>query len=277
MEKGFGLKPLKKDIRDFKYENVFGSVSINEIPDNFVVANPLEIKNQGYSDMCVAYATCAVSEDQENVLLNPKWFFAKMKEAQGNWKRWGADLREGAKVAVNLGFLEDNDTPYNLKYGDRDFIANWENWPKDLDDKAQIHKKQSYFAVGSDFDSIRTILWQNIDEKKSVLTGVLWEAMWNELVDGIIPEKSTGSQETPHAIKIFGQKKIEGKLYLVAQLSNGEAMGGKGLYYFPKEVVDKKFTFGAFIFKDIDPDGVKMNTWNFWQKAYDFIIKTLKI
>lgn len=271
-----GLKPLKKDIRDFKYENVFGAVSPEEIPDNFLVANPIEIKDQGNSDECVAFATCAVSEDQEGVALNPKWFFSQIKKTQGNWKKWGADLRDGAKVAVNTGFIEENDAPFSLKYRDRDFTANWNNWPTDLENKAKIHKKQSYFSVMCGFDSFRSVLWQNKDEKKSILTGTMWESNWSNLKDGIIPVESTGSEEIPHAIKIFGQKKINDKLYLIAQLSNGLGFGDGGLFYFPKEIIDKKFRFGAFIFKDLDPEKIKKISWDWKIKIYNFIKKIFK-
>jgi len=272
----YGLRELKLDPRDFKYEHIFGSVSLEDIPDNFIVANPIGIKDQSDSDMCVAFATCAVSEDQENVPLEPKWFFSQIKKLQGNWKKWGADLRDGAKTAVNVGFIEENDAPFDIKYKDRDFTANWNNWPEDLNEKALAHRKQSFFSVACNFDSFRSVLWQNRDEKKTVLTGTLWESDWNNLKDGIIPEKSTGSEETPHAIKIFGQKKIGDKLYLVAQLSNGANFGDNGLFYFPEEIINSKFSYGAFIFKDLDPANMKKVSWSWKVWVYDFLSKLLK-
>jgi len=268
-----GLLPLKKDSRDFKYEGMFGGVAIESIPDNFTISDPLEIKDQGYSDMCVAFATVAVSEDQEKVPLSAEWFFSQIKKIQGNWKTWGADLRDGAKAAVKVGFIEEGNSPFSLKKEDRDFIANWDNWPVELQEEAQVHRKEAYFSVNSDFDSLRSALWQNRLEKRSILTGVLWESDWNGIKDGIIPDKSTGSEETPHAIKIFGQKKIGEKLYLVAQLSNSTDFGDKGIYYFPESIVNKKFKFGAYIFKDLDPENVKKISWNWRIRLYDFLIK----
>ncbi len=271
----FGLKKLKGDIRDFQYDAVFGAPAL-EVPDDFIVAQPLEIKDQGQSDECVAFATSAVSEDQEGVLLSPKWFFSQIKKIQGNWKSWGADLRDGARAAVNVGFIEDNDAPFDIKYKGRDFTANWNNWPEDLQEKAKQHKKQSYFSVRCDFDNFASVLWQNKDKKKSILTGTLWEESWNYLTDGIIPENNTGSQETPHAIKIFGQKKIGDRLYLMAQLSNGRGFGNNGIFYIPKEVINRKFKFGAYIFEDENPEEIKKTYWTFYQKLYDIIKKLFK-
>ena len=60
----FGLTQLKGDIRDFSYSLFFGHDF--EIPTvEFTVSDPLEIKDQGTSDMCTAYALSSVSEDQE--------------------------------------------------------------------------------------------------------------------------------------------------------------------------------------------------------------------
>jgi len=276
---GTGLNETPKDLRDFKAEKTFGSIGINSVPKiDFKVAEPLEIKEQYNSDFCTAFATTAVSEDQECVKLAPEWFFAQEKKLTGDYKSWGCDLRVACKTAVNTGFLEEQDQKYNLLNEDRNFLANWENWNIDTLDKAYIHRKKSYFSIdglGKDmFESMRIALWQHLDNKCSILTGVIWQKEWTYSENGII-QKEEGTKLEGHAIKIFGQKIIDGEIYLMAQLSNGIEIGDKGIFYFPKEVINSCFTFGAYCFIDIDPNEVKKNNWDWKQKLLDFIIKRL--
>ena len=53
--------------------------------------------------------------------------------------------------------------------------------------------------------------------------------------------------------KIFGQKIIGSEIYLVAQLSQGEDVGDRGLFYLPREVVNKEIgAYGIFMFYDME-------------------------
>lgn len=138
----------------------------------------------------------------------------------------------------------------------RDFIADWRNWDNldSLDKLAAIHKKETFFAVSGKydtFDNIRVALWQHRQKKSTIVTGTLFRNEWFSSKSGIIP-MGYGSDGVPHAFKIFGQKVIDGKLYLVAQLSQGVEYGDNGLFYFPREVVNKEIgKYGIFMFKDI--------------------------
>ena len=275
---GFGLKPLPKDTRDFSLGAVFGRISIWEVPNtDFEVAIPLEIKDQKDLDFCTGYALSAVSEDQEGVILDPLFTFAKIKQIIGNWQDWGADLRDACKEAIQFGSIEEKDSPYTLRES-RDFLANWENWPKELDEKAQKHRKQSFFTVdgyADIFDAIRASIWQHRAEKRSILTGALWEDKWTYAPGGIIP-KEVGVPVGGHAFKIFGQKIIDNVPYLKAQLSNNEDIGDKGIFYFSRETVNLKFIFGNFMFKDMDPEEVKKIVWPLWRRIWEKIKKSIK-
>lgn len=100
------------------------------------------------------------------------------------------------------------------------------------------------------FDKIRATLWQNRGEERSVLAGCTWRQEWTRAPGGLIP-RSYGNGGFGHAFKIFGWKKIDGETYLVAQLSNGSEIGDGGIFYFPRSVVNKEFTYGLFTFKDM--------------------------
>jgi len=147
----------------------------------------------------------------------------------------------------------------NLKVKDRDFLANWMNWPSYYDMYAADHRKQSFFKVDGSydtFDNIRSALWKHKDEEQSVYTGATWKNSWTHAPGGIIPKvyEPTGYG---HAFKIYGQKTIDRELFLVAQLSNGKNIGDQGKFYFPREVVNKEFVFGNYMFVDMTKETAK--------------------
>ncbi len=270
-----GLQKLPKDSRDFSLNKVFGTIDVKAIPDkDFMVCDRVNIKDQGTSDICVAAASCAVSEDQENVPLSMEWFFSQVKKAQGNWETWGANLRDACKVAIKVGFLEKADAPFDISDG-RNFIADWENWPSKLDSNALIHRKKSYFKVDGPYDTFncfRANLWQHRESKSSILTGVIWQTGWNNAKDGIIDFE--GTSLFGHALKICGQKKIDGKWFLVGQLSNGKSMGKDGLFFFSQDIINKYFKYkeyGAYQFIDLSPEEAKVFAWSFWRRIWEYI------
>lgn len=141
-----GLKTLPYDARDFSFGAIFGLPKLEELPDVYFIP-PLAIKDQGNSDMCAAFASISASEDQEGVELSPEYVFMKAKEMEGDYTTWGLSLRDVCKVLTKIGSIEMKDAPFSLATKDRDFLANFSNWPPELDGKAIKHKKASYFAV----------------------------------------------------------------------------------------------------------------------------------
>lgn len=268
---GGDLRPLPKDKRDFSLGGFFGVPKLKDLPiGDFFVGDPLEIKDQGNSDMCTSFATSAVLENHENVLLQPEYLFAIQKSIEGNLDAWGSDLRTAAKAASSekvrgSGIIEKKDAPFSLETKDRDFLADITNWPEALYELANMHRQLSYFSVDGPydkFDNFRAALKQHEESNNAILTGSLWEADWTT-PDGFIPENPTGIG-SGHAFKIFGQIETKltpsnpsQKLYLVAQLSNGIDIGDKGIFYFPRNVVNKSFNFGAYMFKDINAETIK--------------------
>ena len=265
-----GLQPTKKDNRDFKAEKVFGSISLFEIPNiDFIVSEPIRIKDQKETDYCGGFAGSSVSEAQEGVELDPLYLFSKAKQIQKEWESWGTDLRSIAKAIVKYGTIEQKDSQYDVDK-ERCFIADWKTWDILLDEKALIHRKRSFFNAGghnNTFDSIRASLWQYRNKKCLVLTGVVWESEWTNAPYGKIP-KEKGGALFGHAIAIIGQKIIQGEPYLVAQLSNGTDIGDNGLFYFPKEVVNRTFNFGAILFIDCNPEEAKQKCWSLFRRWY---------
>lgn len=261
-----GLLPLPEDPRDFSHEVVFGAPARNELPEgDFFVSEPIKIKDQGQTDFCAGYAAAAVSEDQEHVELNGEYIFAETKRRLGGnaWQKYGLNLRDVAKTICDIGSIEQEYYPFEYRNDvDRDFIANPANWADDLKMLAAEHRKGAFFAVDGPydtFDNIRAILWKHRREGRSVLTGLGWRRSWNTAERGVVPRTGWETEAWfGHAVKIFGQILLpdpehEGKetLYLVVQNSWGDGYGDGGIFYFPREVVNSQFVFGAFVFKDL--------------------------
>lgn len=259
-QKNYGLRELPDDDRDFRLGKILGLVPIDNVPlEDFMVAWPLAIKDQGYTDFCTAFATAAVSEDQEEILLDPFFSFAKTKKIEGNYKTWGATLRDACKALVKYGSLPAGSTPFDITKVSRDFMADWKNWTERQDAHAIKHKKQSYFKVTGPndiFDNIRAALWQGKDPKQSIVAGCIWRPSWTDK-SGIIP-KEDESGGFGHAFCIRGQKMIDGEPYLVVQNSYGIDWGKSGYNFFPREVVNRDFRFGIFQFYDMDPKDAKI-------------------
>ena len=191
--KGTGLKVPKKQLinRDFSYSRYFGSPEVAPSID-FVIAEPLEVKDQQNTDMCAAFSLSSVSEDQEGILLEPAYTFAKIKQVMGDWKEYGGDPDSACKAAIKFGFLKKQDSPYSLDSKDRNFLANYENWSGACDELAYEHRKKAYFKADGQadlFDSIRAVLWQNRLEKRSIFAGIYWQPLWTYVVGGIIPKR----------------------------------------------------------------------------------------
>lgn len=256
---GGGLTELPKDERDFNLGAIDGPAL--EIPkDTFLVGGGLKVKDQKDTDLCTAYSVTTASEPQEQKELSPEYQFAKIKELTGSFEPWGADLRTAVKSAVEYGSLPQEKAPYTLETQTRDYVANWENWDKNLEAEASPHKKRAYFSVEPSkldvFDTIRATLWKYRHEQRIIVTGMLWREEWTEADNGIIPFLY-GKGSFGHAFCFKGQTFIGSVPYLTAQLSNGTNIGNNGHFYFSRRTVNTEARFGNFMFKDLPENMTK--------------------
>ena len=207
-----GLNQLPYDERDFKYRKVLGAGKLTN--EDFIVASPLEIKDQGSDDKCTSNAVCAASEPQENVILDVDWQFAQTKRITDNYMTWGADLRSACKSAKLYGSIEKNRV-IKPKV-DEGELRNWQHWALFNEINAKFHKKLTYLRVDdtplNTFDEIRMALWNGKGKKQLVITGCLWRQEWNDAKKGIIPDKEY-PPSFGHAFIMIGQKTINDKLY----------------------------------------------------------------
>ena len=226
-----GLKPLRQkkwyEKQDFSHKLTFGSLDLSQLPEEYLLVS--NILNQGFSFKCTAYASNAIQESQHGISFDPEWFFFQEGQVNGEISDTGYDLRTCCETGVKRGFkpMDGNDpNPY---------------------------KESSYFRIDNPFsstdlfDEIRIGMYLAREEKKCVITGVGWRDTWFS-ADGIIPING-GNITSGHCIKIAGWTKINGIEYLVVQNSYGSGFGKNGLNYFPREVVNRDFTYGSFLWR----------------------------
>ena len=261
----------------YKYGNL-GAFDLNLLPKEGIGKQPTAIKDQKQLDFCSSFAAAAVREDTEGIQLNPLMTWAYAAYLRGNYKNWGMDLETMRKATCKFVFIEEKDSPYNSD-SDRNTVAQIENYPKELFNKAAQHKAQSGFWIGYSsnfFDAIRIALWQNKNNNLSVLTGCDFKFSWLQKQGGIINDYDKNEQGFAHAIKVYDWKQINGEDYLIAQLSNGN-IGDNGLMYFNRKVINSPlFRFDGLMFIDEDPNKIKQQ-WSIMAKILDLMIKVLRL
>jgi hypothetical protein len=115
------------------------------------------------------------------------------------------------------------------------------------------------------FDKIRSAIYTH---NSAAITGILWCSEWTYAPGGIIDKE--GTPTGGHAFIFIGQKTINDKLYLVAQLSNGKSIGDNGLFYFSREIVNKLLNYGTYMFVDMPRELAQQKSWTWFQKLLNF-------
>lgn len=270
--KKYGLLGTPEDLRDFPVHLLAGSAHPLTLPREFHVSTPIVIKDQGPdTDMCGAYALTSVAEDEDGVILDPLYSFARTRQIMGSKPdEWGTDLRSECQSAVKFGFrrgdVEEVSLPSNMAKRNAALGA----FPKSEDVAAAQFKKRSFWAVTGPhdfFDNVRSAIWQNRAESRSVLTGVDWRPEWTAAKSGVVDEIG-GGQGYGHAVKAFGWDGDR----LTLQLSNGSRIGEGGIFHLSREVVNKAFVYGGFTLLDLPKEEAlyqlgRIGCLSYWYKS----------
>lgn len=220
--------------------------------------------NQLDLDFCTAFATSELQNAIWGIPVDPYYQMAKIKQISGNVSQYGASLRDAVQSVVKYGSIPLKNAPYSYPgIKDRDFLANYKNYPTGFDTIALQEKDLSFFSIDGPhdtFDNIRSTLWQHIQERRAVSFGLFWHDEWTETIGGIVQDQMPMSANGGgHNMAIIGQKTINNELYLIFQQTWGSNAGDNGFYYFPREIVDACFRegYGAFTFSNKDASGIK--------------------
>lgn len=252
----WGLLEKTQDKRDLPLGAITTLPSLDELPEHFEL-DILGIKDQKQTDFCAAFAGTLLSEIQEGIELSPEYLFAKAKEIVGDHTEWGLQLRDVFKALQKKGTLPKSDAPFSVENKDRDFLANWKNWASELDEKALVHRKQSYFDVTGKydhFDNARAAMWKFRHKKQGIEFGVQFGWSISRVVLDVIPQGGFG-----HALASTGASVIEnGVPVLIVKNSYGKQAGDNGTHYITREIynhfVEK---YGHYMMVDIPPEDAK--------------------
>jgi C1A family cysteine protease len=266
-----GLKPSTEDKRDFKMGAYYTLPSLSELPLSFSFPT-LKVKDQGETFMCAAFAASTLSELEEGVELSPEYIYAKAKQINGDYTDDGLELRDVCKALVKYGSLEQKEAPFSLQTHPGAFLADWRNWPTELDQKAICHKKGSYWQVVGPYDhydNIRAAIWKFRAKKQGVLFGVDWN--WN-VSDPLI--QSVPSSGSGHALPEIGWNEKGEDI----QNSYGTNIGDKGHFYFSRAVINHFVEkYGAFMFFDITPEEAQYYLQNGIKDTDNWLLGLLKV
>lgn len=274
---GGDLHPTPVDERDFGLIDFFPQIDISEVPDtdwNFY--EPLEIKDQGQTQECTGHGVAEAIEAHEGVIINPSVQYALIKDIVGSPTDDGADLRSAMKSGTKYGAVEKKDCDLGVTNHDGEFLADLKNYPTNVKDLAKKHQQRSFFSIGGRydaFDNLRVALWQHKAELDLGITGVGWRDNWTDTEKGVVPTEA-GVIDGGHCISALPrQKLINGELHLAFMVHYGKEIGDGGIFWFPREVINRDFTYGFYMYKDKDPEECKQ----FYQlKKGNNVMPTLK-
>lgn len=268
---GFGLKETPKDDRDFQLGAIINLPALEELPQEFYF-KLTKVKDQLDTDFCSAYATCAISEIQEEVELDPLWSFAVSKMLSGDADEWGQDIRSALKGHTKYGAIEISNSPYSII--DADIARHINKWPEDLFDNAKKHQKKTFFKVSGPYDhydNIRASIWHFRAKKQGIVLGIKWQ--WAS-TDVIL--KGMGDFGFGHMIAGIGWDHRGIKL----QNSAGETAGENGFHYMPREEINHFVeNYGAYMLVDMDREDAEHMIYHGIQTSDNWItglIKTIK-
>lgn len=309
------LPPIILDQKDLDFCSGFGSSQLNTCQlANISLVDYLNMKSISSSlasraSLAVKYhlvgsiaeynalaATGTNASVNLNILANliydngdyfdPNYQFSKIKQIRGEYTQWGANIRDAAQALVKYGSIPKNKSPFTYQEGaatdrERNFLANWANWPAALDIDAAKNKLGAFYTPDGPydaFDNVRSALYLNskTNQYAGAIIGLNWRPEWTYASGGIIPDVSQPSAGGGHLMFIRGQKIVNGEPMIRFQQSWSKGFGDKGLYYFGRKTFNSEVAagFGSFVFKKktltLQTPNSSLIT-NVWQAVEEFI------
>lgn len=248
-----GVKPLKKDHRDYSYHRTFGNVATSFIECNFDAGFPVtnqEIANPLFNIPalpfgCTGYTSTGLCQDADKKQYNPRYTYDETLAMEGifegnrEWEKVGCDIRDSLKSTIVYGVQAPGEM---------------------TGDAALTHRRGAYFAlerIGSYdwFDTLRVTFENN---KRSISIATPWFPSFAIAPDGIVtaPLSYTDlSEATWHNHRAPGWKMINGLPYIIDYSHQGEDIGDNGALYFGREIINQLMDIpgsGAFTLAPFD-------------------------
>lgn len=251
MKRNYGLKELPQDDRDFALGKMVILPELEDLTKNLEL--PFIVKDQGGTDYCSAYASCATSEVQEGLELEPAYSFAVSKKISGNKDSWGQDLRSAMKAHLE-GALPADVSRYNIKNQKDSFLRDIKNWGN-LEVVTFIHRKKTFFSVSGPYDAFDNIRATLSKTRTPVVIGIQFGYRLSEIYLNKVKEGFG------HAMTVIGYTKHEdGTDVLIVGNSYGDKAGHMGKHYITREVINYWVKrYGAYTFVDISKEEAQKN------------------
>ena len=219
-----GLKPTKRDHRDFSHARTFGTVIPVYMEFNLDAGFGFpDQEADGLPEACTGYSQSELCQDEDKRQYKPRFTYDKTQEISGifpgdtGWEQGPCDIRDSLKSTLVYGVQGLNET---------------------TDMEAFQFRRGAYYDVlnssGMDaFDSAIAVMQAT---KRSISVGTPWFPEWEKtLVGGILPMPvySGNPSDYPwHNSKICGVKLIDGTPYLIDKSWQGSSFGDGGYVYF---------------------------------------------
>lgn len=272
-----GLKPIVFDHRDHSFVRTFGSIDPTQFPDEYNCDAGLTMPDQnadGHPNGCTGYAQSELCNDEDLVVYDPNFTYQKTLFMEQAPDGSACDIRDSLKSTIIYGVQVEGDTDVTHSY---------------------LHRRGQYFAVVDEsaldsFDDIRSALWTQRMNRRSVSTGSPWLWMPQSVgVDGIIPETDlsifthkdlwgrtmANDGLAWHNYKVCGWKTINGQPYLIAKSWQGKDFGNGGYCYFSRTLINGLLNIeqtGAYTLAQASPD----NIGNIQHTFLEFLLSYLR-
>lgn len=249
-----GLKPLKKDKRDFRAGLILALPRLETLPRK-IDKKILKIINQTSSSFCTAASSAYGKQITEG--KNPFW---PALYAIGKWvaredpDEWGLQMRDIYK-ALNYSVPMFEDAPESLKERlqaqDWSYLARIENYPKDFIESGKHYRNKSFMKVWHPtydaYDTCRAIFFKY--PKATIGIGLLFGWPLSQHLLSGVPKNG------------FGHK-MEGITYdeegIVAPNTYGIDAGRSGYHRIARETINAfAERYGLFLGTDMPVKEVK--------------------
>lgn len=217
-----GIVPERYDLRDRSFERTLGSVSPRNLPDEYLADRTGEFPDQNadnYPQGCTGYTQNDLGQNELNAKFDPAYVYINTLTLANLPPHSPCQVRDSLK-AVRMWGLQPREGGNALEY-----------------------KRGAYFSVdkvdGSYFEGVRSALWLNRLEHRTVSVGSPW--FWGTILPtgGIFPMPKKFKWINGHNWEVVGWKTLEGKPHLICKAWVGPNWGDKGYGYMSKEIFDK--------------------------------------
>jgi hypothetical protein len=252
-KQGLGLKPLKKDERDFDVKTLGWSWTATDTfkPDKErLVIETFGIKNQLRLNTCVCESGTLAKEIQEKEVLSPRFMSAYLRKLCV-MDNEGTDLRSFQKALVDVGCATESVCP-------SDHTLSWEKFSESTilndsnNENAKKHKSQSFWKA-----TTRDQILKGLCDGYIFHTGFTWYSGYNNIKAPYILPLLEGYPVGGHAVAVIGYDlnyNNQGEHFIV-QNSFGTNWGDKGRFYIPiNSLISQIRGWGGYFTLDIPVD-----------------------